>query len=143
MSGIINSEMPISKEDQVLDYTQEMRRKIVDKFTENGVSKDIKEASIILATLDGMDRAALGVKKIKVEDKTATNNAQTTAMIAAMLNKVGARSMDNFDENRKIPELGDEVPSQEFLEGETTLGVQKGDYEQFMASMASSRPEEE
>lgn len=143
MSSIINSESPISREDGVLDYTQSIRKSIVDKFTEQGIPKDIKEASIILATLDGMDRAALGVKKIKVEDKTATSNAQTTAMIAAMLNKVGARSMDNFDEGRKIPELGNDLPEEQFLEGETTAGFQKGDYEKFTATMNSSKNVEE
>lgn len=73
------------KEDNVLDYTQRKREEVINKLTQNGMSGDVKELGIILAALDGMDRAALTKKKIQADSEIGSKSAIAGAAITELL----------------------------------------------------------
>ena len=76
-------------DDQVLDYTQVVRRNIVRTLTSKGyVPDDNSDRNMLMNALDGLDRAAISNKRIKVESKQADNDAAAASIIAKMLNLV-------------------------------------------------------
>ena len=64
-------------DDEVLDYTQVMRRKFVNEATVGGskMPTDPKEAKVLLTALSDLDRAALGKKRIKSDEDIAKMSA--------------------------------------------------------------------
>ena len=126
---------PVNKEDEILEYTQKQRKDLVIAITAKGMPSDIKERMTLLSALDGMDRAALGIKKIKVEDKAATANANSVATLAIILSKIGPKSLDNPGIRLSIPELSTNIPEPQLISGEMVIGTQAGNYEDFMKTM--------
>ena len=142
MSEIQNSEIPefqLVSEDQVLAFTQFKRQQIANQLLANGeLPGDPKLAKLALDVLDGMDRAALGRKRIKVEERANQNQEQAAALITELLNKVGSYrppillQRDIVD----IPKLGDDVPEPQLVPGETSdIGGQAETYETFTTRM--------
>ena len=75
-------------EDDVLDYTQSVREDVVKKLTSNGMPGDVKDLSIILSALDGMDRAALTKKKIQAENDNMSKVGLAGAAITELLSSL-------------------------------------------------------
>lgn len=102
-----------NKEDAVLDYTQAKREEIVKKLTPNGMTGDIKEISVILAALDGMDRAALTKKRIQSDSDLGSKSAIAGAAITEILSNMrdslvgrsngGTASKEQTDDNVGVP----------------------------------------
>lgn len=133
----INNTLPVNKDDETLDYTQVMRRKLIDDMTKgNKMPEDTKDRMTFLAALDGMDRNALGKKKIKVDDKQATANSDTAAIIAEIYKKLGPKSLDNFSEENIIPQLPSGIEEPAIDDGEMVIGTQSDGYEEFSAKMS-------
>lgn len=127
----------VMTDDEVLDYTQLLRRKFVRKFTNEGedMPKDPKEAKVLLTALSDMDRSALGKKRIKTDENIAQMNAQTVDSIAAEVRKTLApRYQANPQEDRPKPVLNEEgLPPLQVGIGETEIGVASETHEAFAA----------
>lgn len=142
MSEIQSSEIPelqLVPEDQVLAFTQFKRQQIANQLLADGkLPEDPKMAKLALDVLDGMDRAALGRKRIKVEEKANQNQEQAAALIAEVLNKVGSYRAPALPQGTiiDVPKLGNDVPEPELVPGETSdIGSQSETYETFTARM--------
>lgn len=141
---------PVLSEDQVLDYTQRMRRTVVDKLTKNGTElpQDIDETRMVLQTLDGMDRNALGRKKIRVEEQANQNVAGMTGLVAEMLRS--SRDVSFYQKGgatnpgvtRVAPELGSEVPEPVLVEGETAQSPLQMSFEAFQSQFKPAEADE-
>lgn len=125
-------------DDEVLDYTLQTRLRIVNHLTKKEIPSDTKELSILLSTLDGMDRAALAKKKIQSEEQTANRLADgMTTVVADVLSQ--ARKLmiaRNQGEARTIPTLDANLPRPTLVEGETAALPLNESYESFQARMA-------
>lgn len=129
----------IMSEDEVLQYTHGVRKAIVDKITDNGQkipAEDPKLLHTILATLDGMDRSALGRKKIQSEEKLAgANQAMAAGIIATVLQQVGSGHNLPFTSaegiERAIPVLGNDVPEPVLVDGEIDTNAPQQSFESF------------
>lgn len=113
------SEIEVKTEDEVLDYTQIQREKIVNKLTANGVPGDTKELMVLLSTLDGMDRSALAKKKLKndagLADKFGLASAAITELLTNMRNEVRATSPASGEVEVSLP---DDLPPPNIVPGE-------------------------
>ena len=132
---------PAMNEDEVLDYTHQKRVEIVNALTEKGVPKDDpKVLGALLQTLDGMDRSALGKKRIKVEEKANATQEQASGIIAQLLQKVTSANPYEVQNApaRIAPTLPAAVPPPSLVEGETATVAPQQNYDSFVAQGAPS-----
>lgn len=124
-------------DDEVLDYTQVIRRKFVAEVTVQGskMPTDPKEAKVLLTALADLDRAALGKKRIKSEEEIAKMSAQSVSAIADEVRKAmgGDGYVPNGDSDRPPPVLDDAgMPPLQLVEGEKDTGINAETHEAFM-----------
>lgn len=130
----------VMNDDEVLDFTQVHRRKLVEKLTETTpLPADPKEQATLLKALDGLDKAALGKKRIQVEEKGADAQAEAAKIMAHVLSGTAFnRKSDTPNLSRKAPVLGSDVPEPILIEGETSMTTMHADYNQFMGQADSA-----
>lgn len=129
----------LPSEDSVLAYTQHKRQQIANQLLADGkLPEDPKMAKLALDVLDGMDRAALGRKRIKVEEQANKNQEHAAGLIAEILHKVSSNRHPSLtiDVNVEPPRLSDDIPAPELVDGETSpIGSGNETYETFTARM--------
>lgn len=137
---------PMSDE-ETLSYTQGVRRKLVDSIAENGVMPaENKDRLTLLATLDGMDRAALAVKKIESKEKTSSADRDAQLVIASLNAKLGATNPFKQDASNNEPALiegelvdaagpvfdDSQMPALDIKPGEMDVGIHQENAEAFL-----------
>jgi hypothetical protein len=132
----------IEGEDHVLTYTQKKRQQIVTAMMgEDGEKLNSLEKGdkmVVLAALDGMDRAALGRKRLKTDEKIGASQAQAAALIAQVLQTPGAMQAGmvidgQIQERRAVPQLPVGLPEPEVVPGEMDSDAAQMDFDTFMA----------
>jgi hypothetical protein len=131
----------LEDEDSVLAFTHAERKKILKKMTtgEDGsftLPEDPAEKKAVISVLKDMDAAALGRKRIKVDERVADQTAGAAALIARVLGAASAahpyRSQTPIA--REAPVLGSEVPLPPMVEGEmAVVGGASETYDAFVA----------
>lgn len=124
-------------DDQVLEYTHGIRKQLVGDLTTDGMPKEREDREILLKTLDGMDRSALGNKRIKKDEKMANDDRKAQMLIGQMFKHFGNTNpftnggnvIDGVSRQIEIPDtLYDDV---ELIDGETDIGVGSESFEEF------------
>jgi fructose-specific component phosphotransferase system IIB-like protein len=132
----------LESEDSILAETHVHRKKIFQKITtaENGefrLPEDPAMVKAAISVLKDMDTAALGRKRIKVEEKAADLQGAASGIIAQVLQAAAAqKGLYRTDQPvaREVPALGSEVPTPPMVEGETAVvGGASETYETFLA----------
>ena len=125
-------------EDDVLAFTHSKRKIIIDHMLKGGVPEDPALTKVILSALDGMDKAALTRKRIKVEEKQSNNQEQAAALIAKLLvASSDRRPSDNLSIAAFIaPVLGMDIPNPILVVGEAGGGCEQQTYETFIAKIS-------
>lgn len=132
------SDQQISAEDQDLDYTRELRRTFVNELVQEGqVIKDPDKFTMFKELLNGLDKAALGRKKIRSDEKIADKEAEAAAMIATLLNRPDIKTFGIIDGATRemlpmLPETDFEVV---ILPGEMDISPIMEDFHTFTARM--------
>jgi hypothetical protein len=81
----------IEKEDDVLKYTQGKRQVIVESLMRKELDNlNNAQISLLTASLDGMDRSALGRKRLQTDEKIGASQAMAAALISRVLATPGA-----------------------------------------------------
>lgn len=125
-------------EARLLDLTMRTREDIINKLTKNGsIPEEKADKALLVSMLDGIDRTILSKSRIKVDSKISDSNAQTTSLIANILNSINVNSVKNVDLNRTIPVLTN-VENIEFVEGELDTGTQNNNIETFLSNFPST-----
>ncbi len=129
-------------EDEVILYTRQKRMQLANDLTQQGAPKDKDSQCVLLATLDGLDRSALGRLKIKAEERANANNASAAALIAQVLNEIGSTKIYEFQTTviREIPRLPDSIPKPDIVEGELETNPQQIDFETFTKQFDDLEP---
>lgn len=127
-------------EEDVFNYTQNTRKKIVKQLFKNDtIPGDKSEQIMLMQALDGLDRTALGTKRIKAEQENAKElSAAASAAVANVLKQVNnsKRNLDLTDvTDVPVPVLSSEIPDPELVPGETEVGATQLDYNTFMSKM--------
>lgn len=77
-------------DDAALAYTQGMRQRLINEIIAKGIPQDDDSQKMLLAALDGMDRNALGTKRLQAEDRNADADRQAALLIVEMQAQLGA-----------------------------------------------------
>ncbi len=125
----------IENEDEALRYTQGKRQQIVEALIKKDLN-DLNSAQISLlsASLDGIDRSAMGRKRLKSDEKIGSAAALAAAVIAQVLAAPGAMQVGQAAGIRTaIPQLPTDVPEPIIVPGEMDSDAPQMDYNTFMA----------
>lgn len=134
---------PVVREsdDDILASAHDMRKRIVNKLTNNGTAipvDDRAQLAALIQTLDGMDRQALGNKRIKVEEAANRTQEEAAGLISQLLQKV--TSQKPFEATdvvaREVPALPASVPAPTLVDGETATTAPQQDYDSFQAQFS-------
>lgn len=143
MSDEANVPSDEMNDDQILNYTQGIRRQFVEQqVVEGKFPADTKEQTVLLSALADMDRAAINRKRIGVSEKQAGADALAAQAIARLSRDFGAMSPfvkgdgDEFEGELDVPEpeVG-HLPPAEAVPGETDVGINDDTYDDFMNRM--------
>jgi hypothetical protein len=132
----------IEKEDEVLQFTQGARQKIVKALMGKSIDDlNASQISLLTASLDGMDRSALGRKRLQTDEKVGANNAMVAAVIAQVLAAPGSQRVGMVQEGqvprREIPRLPAEVPDPITVPGEMESDAPQMNFDTFMAQTST------
>lgn len=128
----------VSVEDQDMDFSNGVRKQLIGKIIEKGIPvDDTKQCGILLQALDGIDRQALGKKRIKVEEDAGKSAAGMASAIADLLRQqqTGITASQAPVGSKPPPMLGSEVPPPVLIEGETSVVASQLDYDSFTSKM--------
>lgn len=127
----------LSEDDEEnLKITQRARMLIINNNLKGDKLDDPKFQAQVNKSLDAIDKQILTRKRLEIENKNANTNEANKDLVAAMLSQMATPNVfaaKVVDPNRKIPELGPDIPPPQLVEGETAIGVANMDYETFMA----------
>lgn len=137
-----NEQIPEAMTDeQVLAYTQHKRKFIVGKLLNNNqLPTDKSDISMLMGALDGMDRAALGNKRIKADEKANSAIAGAAGMIAGILTRIKSQTGVDLEMAQEVaPPLlpASEVPDPVLVPGEIETNATQMNYDAFMDEVRS------
>lgn len=124
----------MTDEDSDLDYTKEMRKKLVNHVTGGGnkMPEETKQQMVLLQALDGIDRAALSKLKIK-SDEGATTSQNAALLLAAIFNDPRTKNVGLVENtNREPPVFDINIKPTVLVEGELDLISGSDSYEAFL-----------
>lgn len=124
-------------EDEVLSFTRGKRMELANKLTEHGIPTEKETATVLLQTLDGLDRSSLTRLKIKAEEQANKNNTMAAAAIAEVLSKVSnnAYQMPGIA-RREIPILPSDISDPDVVDGELETNPAQIDFDTFTSQFA-------
>jgi hypothetical protein len=76
-----------SPEDIQLDFSQETRMNVAKKLLTKGVPENSDDIRLLLTVLDGVDRTAIGRKRIATDEKVADSAIMEREIIARLLSR--------------------------------------------------------
>ncbi len=133
-------------DDDVLSYTQGVRKAIVDAKIAQGVETlDAKDTTVLLSALADMDRQSLTKKKIQTDNNNAEADRLAQQIIAKTFAHLGNRSpfAAPVDEHaiKAVPFEAPDVIIGGFVEldGEAEIGLADETYSDFMKRTAAKR----
>ena len=116
-------------EEDVLTYTQGMRRRLIGDMIKSGdMPTDNKDRITLLAALDGMDRQELGRQKIDATKNSSASDRLVAGALMALMNKE-LRGGNPFEqdpaqtEGRRQPLPALTLDGLDVVPGETDIGL--------------------
>jgi len=127
-------------DDQQLAFTQELRRKLVEQFMQEGkFPNDPKMLTILLGALKDYDRVTLTLKRIDSDNNVADADRQALAQFHALSARLGSKDLARSDipadatqEGPSTPIDENDLPNVILVEGELTQGLDPVNYDHFM-----------
>lgn len=127
-------------DDGLLDYTTRRRLMFADAVGEqvgDVKNADPKVLSLYLKSLDGIDKTAMGRKRLTLDEKQNEDNKATAANIVLLLKATGPNNPFTAEAiaargqatDAAIPK--EELPEVEFVPGETHRGTENETYVEF------------
>ena len=124
-------------DDQILEYTQQTRKKITDElFKDNRVPADKEDRTLLLRALQDMDQTAINKKRLGTDEKRAESD-KLVAEAADRISRIyGSENPFEGNQSGRIPEVSSEqLPAANPIEGETEVGLVDESYDEFMSKM--------
>jgi hypothetical protein len=130
--GLLLMTQAQTTQDDDLEYSREMRRRLVESMIENGaMPTDPKDRTHFLMALDGLDRAALGKMRIQTDKDIGSAQAAAAGVLAELfkdprVTKIGIGQRDS------APILDADIAPTRVLDGELSNARQSDNYDSFM-----------
>jgi len=129
----------ITEDDDVLDYSQTMRIKLIDSLMRDGnITDELDEKSLMVKTLADLSDVAMKKKKLGAFVRQNELDRQASLFVSTVLKQTGNRSPFEADEVKpsKIPELPDGMLEQfDISDTELQQGLNTERYEDFTQRM--------
>ena len=128
-------------DDDILKYTQEQRNRLVTEMTANGMPEDNKDRQTLLAALDGMDRQALGNKKVAASLHGSEADRMVATAIVEISKRFGTRNPYESEPSDSVePPMPDrsQLPPTPLVPGESDIGIHTEKYTEFTKRMEAS-----
>lgn len=126
-------------DDEILAFTQGVRKQIIQKVVANGIPDDPKSQMVLLAAAGDMDRQALTKKRLNNDNNNAAADREAQLAIASIYQQVGNRSPfeatagNVLEGTVRVVEVPEKlVPHLELVPGEMDIGLKDLTYSQFM-----------
>lgn len=124
--------------ENVLDYTRQVRMQIVNTLIGDGnIPTEKEDKSLLISALDGLDRSALGQMRIQSDSDNANKLAEATNAINHLLTTV---SRDIYTTDvlvvRELPEIPNEtlvLVESNLVEGELDTSYKEETVDEFKA----------
>ena len=133
--------IPASDNDEVLAFTQNMRRRIVNKLAgvhPDDVPRDPKDIGALNQTLDSMDRQALVLRRM-AQDKKRNDDDRSAAVMIAQINQLTGKGENPFRigtnpvaASTDPDQAYEQIPVREILPGEDFVGIEDDSYDKFI-----------
>lgn len=120
-------------EDEDLRFTQSIRRQIASELSGK---KDLENSdkTMLVQLLDGMDRQALTIKRLKVEEGVGNKAVAAQQAIANLISQGVLIGHGIVPGAGAIPSTEGKIPEVPILDGELHEGQSSLDYDTFMSS---------
>ncbi|WP_257292755.1 hypothetical protein [Endozoicomonas sp. ONNA1] len=125
--------------DKLIKHTQNIRLNLVEKMMEGGMPENSKDQYRLLAALESIDTTALGVKRIKTEEKGIEKDREIAKAMNKLYGKSGnsnpfqtSEAIDGKVINDQVDLAAAQLPQLDVVDGEMEEGISTMDYEAFM-----------
>ena len=124
-------------EDEILQYTQNIRKDMVEKIIEGGVPTDNETRYALLSALGDMDKQAMGNKKIAASLIGSESDRLVANALIMLGNQLQGRNpYEKEIGSGDIPEVDFAMlPATELTPGEDEQGISSEKYDEFMGRM--------
>lgn len=120
-------------DDEKLDYTNDIRNKLILKLTKDGAPEDTKSQFVLLTALSDMDRSSINKKRIGVARQQMEIDLVVAKAIATLSNTIDTNPFENKNSVRQMPNLIlEKLPKANPVEGETAIGIMEGNYDELI-----------
>ena len=140
----IAEDAPLTDE-SVLDYTQRLRKRVVDRLTmDDKLPEDPKEIITLNTVLDSMDRTALGSIRAKREGEVGDLTKQATALIQEVMRRIGNKDIfaTPVAAPRTVPEIPEQIANPPTVPGELEVGIANMTSSQFLVEFEAKKAAE-
>lgn len=123
----------LSKQDeQRLEKTQHIRERIIEELIKSKpVPEDESDRKLLIAALDGMDRAVLNKAKVKIEEANSETQAQHASIVSNFLKQLRVQEIISNNKREGSPQLPQEMRPERIVDGEMDIGLSDLNYETF------------
>lgn len=123
-------------EDEVLHYTQGIRKDLVDDIIKEGVPTDNETRYALLTTLGDMDKQAMGNKKIAASLVGSESDRLVANALVMLGQQLQGKNPYEKDIGGDIPTVDfTMLPSADLVPGEDEQGISSEKYDEFMGRM--------
>jgi hypothetical protein len=141
----------IDDRDPDLDYTQDLRKKVIDRLLEDNMGRvptDKEGAQILSMYLDGIDRQSVAKQRIQIAKKDSKSNAQVAKLLEEMSRRRNSGEHIEIDVTPSAEALsrseamsGNFLPAPEVVSGELIVDHQQETPEEFFARVEAAHPD--
>src|SRR5574343_533771 len=117
--------------EEALDYTQGIRKRLVDELTKDHLPVDKDSRITLLATLSDMDKQTLTMKKINTDDKNAGIDRKVSLLLAKYNASATRDQFAHSGDGGEIPDPNLD-PLDAVAEGEMAIGISSENVQSFM-----------
>ncbi len=121
-----------------LKFTQDLRRVLVRDYLGKdpaAVAGDPEKLAQLSTLMNDMDRASLGIMRIKVDEKGGNAAAAVLAALPALFSRPDLKTLGNEGSRTATPVLEDGLVEFEIVPGEMEAGISTEDHAAFLARM--------
>lgn len=131
-------------DDEVLNYTQDIRKRFVDEIVKDKLPVDDKgTAGLMLQALADMDRTAIGKKKIVIEQGQSESDRMVANALAQLAQNPNLP--DLFSAHGKGVIIDADVsrlPQIDHVPGQDAVGIEDRNYDGFIKDVEGSEDDE-
>lgn len=128
-----NNDIMDVKDQARLELTLTTRENIINSMLKKGLPESPEDRDFLMKSLDGLDRTVLSKTKLKLEDKAAQGQQETTKLIGDILKRFSATKINSVREENVI--LDNSFTVTDPVAGEDHIGVSNMTYDEFTKSL--------